>query len=331
MSTAPAPDAAPPPVWVVTPGHAGMENQAVALAEAIGLPFAIKRVRPRRPWTWAPPGLWPAPLAALGQDSDAIAPPWPALLISCGRRAVPYALHVRRASAGATMAVHIQNPQTRLDRFDLVIPPRHDHVRGANVVETLGSLHRITPGRLAEAANAFAADVAALPQPRVAVLVGGSNAAYRLTPAIVARLAGELGGLTRDGAAGLMVTPSRRTGEENIAALRRTLADAPALVWQFKGPNPYFGFLGLADAIIVTADSVNMVCEACATGKPVHVVGLDGGNRKFDEFHQSMRAAGYTRPFRGRLEHWRYTPPDDTGLAARAVLARLRDRGVATP
>ena len=29
--------------WVVTPGHAGMENQAVALAEAVGLPFVVKR------------------------------------------------------------------------------------------------------------------------------------------------------------------------------------------------------------------------------------------------------------------------------------------------
>jgi len=329
MATADSAAAAPPPVWVVTPGHAGMENQAVALAEAVGLPFAVKRVRPRPPWTWLPPGWWPAPLAALGADSDPIVPPWPRLMISCGRRAVPYALYVRRASGGATMTVHIQNPQTRLDRFDLVIPPRHDHLRGNNVVETLGSLHRVTPARLADAADTFAASVADLPHPRVAVLIGGSNACYTLTPAIVERLAGELKDLGAGDGAGLMVTPSRRTGADNVATLIRALADAPARVYRFEGENPYFGYLGLADAVIVTADSVNMVCEACATGKPVHVVPLDGGNAKFNEFHARMREAGYTRPFRGRLENWSYDPPDDTARAAEAVRTALAAREAA--
>jgi hypothetical protein len=300
-----------------------MENQAIALAEAVGLPFTTKRVHPRPPWTWLPPGLWPAPLAALGDDSDAIAPPWPDLLISCGRRSVPYALWVKRASGGRTRIVHIQNPQTRLSRFDLVAPPRHDHLRGANVVETLASLHRVTADRLAEQATRFAPELADLPRPLVAVLIGGSNACYRMTPAIVADLAAQLRRLCADAGVGLAVTPSRRTGEENIRVLRQALDGAPAVVWDFTGENPYFGYLGLADAIIVTCDSVNMVSEACATGKPVHVVQLAGGNRKFDEFHRGMREAGYTREFQGRLEHWRCRPPDDLARVAERVQQML--------
>jgi mitochondrial fission protein ELM1 len=299
-----------------------MENQALALADAVGLPYRVLRVRPKAPWTWLPPGWWPAPLRALaGTDSDIIAPPWPRLLISCGRRAVPYALLVKRLSGGVTRIVHVQNPQTALDRFDLVVPPMHDHLRGANVVETVAALHRIDETRLATEAARFASQLAHLPRPRVAVLIGGSNACYRLTPAIAERLAGQLRELARDAGAGLMVTPSRRTGEENIATLRRALADAPATVWDFQGDNPYFAYLGLADAILVTCDSVNMVSEACATGKPVHVIDLEGGNRKFNEFHRRMRDLGYTRRFAGRLESWTYQPPDDTARAA----ARVRE------
>ena len=305
--------------WVLTPGHAGMENQAIALAEAVGLPFTVKRVHPRAPWTWLPPGWWPRPLAALGEDSDAIGPPWPDLLISCGRRAVPYALLVKRQSAGKTAIVHIQNPQTSLTRFDLVAPPRHDHLHGANVVETEASLHRISPARLGQAAAALAPQLAHLPRPLVAVLIGGSNACYTLTPAIIASLAGQLRTLCQDHGVGLVVTPSRRTGADNIAALRTALDGLPALVWDFTGENPYFGYLGLADAIIVTCDSVNMVSEACATGKPVHVVHLAGGNRKFNEFHASMEAAGYTRSFQGKLEHWQYQPADDVGKVAARI------------
>ena len=306
--------------WVLTPGHAGMENQAVALAEAVGLPYTVKRVHPRRPWTWLPPGWWPWPLAALGADSDPVEAPWPDLLITCGRRAVPYALSIKRQSRGRTTIVHIQNPQTGLAPFDLVVPPRHDHLHGANVLQTEASLHRITPPRLAEAGEAFAAQLAHLPRPLVAVLIGGSNACYKLTPEVISALAGQLRALCLEQGVGLAVTPSRRTGADNIAALRQALATLPAVIWDFTGANPYLGYLALADAIIVTCDSVNMVTEACATGKPVHVVSLPGGNRKFNEFHAHMRAAGYTRPFEGKLERWQYRPADDVGRVA----ARIR-------
>ena len=305
--------------WVVTPGHAGMESQALALAEDVGLPHIIKRVQPLPPWTWLPPGWWPWPGAALDDASDPIEPPWPDLLISCGRRAVPYALMVKRKSGGATTIVHIQNPQTRLSAFDLVAPPRHDHLHGANVVETEASLHRITPARLEAAAKVFAPQLAHLPRPLVAVLIGGSNACYQLTPKIIANLALQLRSLCLNQGVGLAVTPSRRTGSDNIAALRKALDGLPAVVWDFTGNNPYFGYLGLADAIIVTCDSVNMVTEACATGKPVHVVHLDGGNRKFNEFHAAMENAGYTRPFKGKVEQWHYQPADDVGKVTARV------------
>ena len=305
-----------------------MENQAIALAEAVGLPHVVKRVHPRAPWTWLPPGLWPYPLAALGRDSDAIAPPWPDLLISCGRRAVPYALAVKRLSGGATTIVHIQNPQTRISAFDLVVPPRHDHLAGPNVVETLASIHGITPHRLAGAADAFRDSLAHLPRPLVAVLIGGSNACYRLTPERTAEIADQLRTLCLEQGVGLAVTPSRRTGEDNIRTLRQALDGRPAVVWDFQGDNPYFGFLGLADAIIVTCDSVNMVTEACATGKPVHVAHLPGGNRKFNEFHAAMVAAGFTRPFQGVLEHWDYQPVDDAQIVARRIreLLHMKDK-----
>ena len=93
------------------------------------------------------------------------------------------------------------------------------------------------------------------------------------------------------------------------------------------GENPYYAYLGLADAFMVTADSVSMISEAAATGKPVHVLELDGGNAKFARFHQLMREAGVTRPFSGRIETWSYPIPDDTVRAGatlrKLVLARL--------
>jgi len=305
-----------------------MENQAIALAEKVGLPFMVKRVYPNPPWIWLPPGWWPSPLAALSDDSDTIAPPWPDLIISCGRRAVPYAILAKTRSKGVVTTVHIQNPKTRLAAFDLIVTPRHDHLKGPNVIETKAALHRITNQRLKEAANQLQSSLSHLPRPLVAVLIGGNNGCYRLTQETILALARQLKILCRDFGIGLVVTPSRRTGDENIQILRQSLEGLPAEVWNFQGANPYFGFLGLADSIIVTCDSINMVTEACATGKPVHVVHLDGGNRKFNEFHDNMRAAGYTRTFKGQLENWSYQLADDTTNVAKRIQQLLRSKGV---
>jgi mitochondrial fission protein ELM1 len=123
----------------------------------------------------------------------------------------------------------------------------------------------------------------------------------------------------------LAITPSRRTATERLALLRRRLEGLPAFIWDGSGDNPYFAMLGVADAIIVTADSVSMVSEAAATGKPVYIVELEGGSRKFARFHQAMRDAGITRPFAGTIETWRYTPPDDTARAAEEIRRRFAE------
>ena len=118
------------------------------------------------------------------------------------------------------------------------------------------------------------------------------------------------------------MTPSRRTGAAGVALLRDRLNCPAASVWDGSGDNPYFALLALADAFLVTADLVSMISEAAATGKPVHVLDLDGGNPKFARFHAAMHAAGITRPFTGRIESWSYPPPDDTARAG-AVLRAL--------
>ena len=321
----PGPDRGPEPrCWVVTDGKPGMENQCLGLAEALDATPEVKRIRIRAPWRHLPPQFWLSPLSALDPRGDQLAPPWPDLIIATGRQTVAPVLAIKKARGGATFAVQIQNPTTGRRRFDLVAVPAHDAVTGANVVVTLGALHRVTPERLAEAARNLEPEIAALGRPRIAVLIGGSNAVYRMTPAIAADMAARLARLARDRGAALMVTPSRRTGRDAEAALRRGLAGCAAAIWDGSGENPYFGYLGLADAIVVTADSVSMISEACATGKPVHIVDLDGGSAKFRRFHEGLRRAGMTRPFTGDLEDWRYAPLDDTARVAEAVRRRMR-------
>ena len=309
--------------WVLTDGKPGMSNQCVGLAEALGVNFVVKNVRPRLPWRILAPQLWLSPLSAPGADSDSLHPPWPKLLIATGRQTVALSIAIKRASAGKTFTVQIQNPAFATSRFDLVVVPRHDEITGANIIVTEGALHRVTNERLACDAERFSPLLANLPRPLFAVLVGGSNGQYRFTREAAERLADQLQSLIRRHGVGLAITMSRRTGEKNERLLRDALSANDAYIWDGIGDNPYFGILGLCDMIVVTSDSVSMVSEACATGKPVHVFYLDGGSEKFRRFHLNFGQREITRTFTGEIKSWSYKTLDDTGHVAREIRRRM--------
>jgi mitochondrial fission protein ELM1 len=313
-----------PAIWVLHDGKAGMASQALGLAEATGFSFLEKRLAIRFPWTYLPPALWFLPLRAVSGSGARLTPPWPDLVIACGRNAAMPALAIRRANRGRTIAAQIQYPNVGSTEFDLLVVPEHDRLRGSRVVVTRGSVHRVTPARLAAERRRFPA-LAEMPRPILSVLIGGTNKAYRLTLRRLGEIGDALAATLRTEGGSALVTPSRRTGAAGVALLRDRLNGLPAFVWDGTGENPYFAFLAIADAFLVTADSVSMISEAAATGKPVHILDLDGGNRKFTRFHTAMRAAGVTRPFRGRIESWSYPLSDDTaraGAALRALVLR---------
>lgn len=316
--------------WVVTDGKAGMESQCLGLAEAMGLEPARKRVMLRAPWRQLSPHLLRIGNAwAMTAGSDPIAPPWPDVLIATGRQSVAASLAVRAANP-ATFRIQIQNPGIRPALFDMVAAPRHDGLRGDAVFTCQGALHRVTPERLARESQRFAPLFAPLPRPLVAVLVGGPGA-YALGAPQIEALTDGLRRMARSHGAGLLVTASRRTGPDNEALLRARLEGLPAFLWDGRGENPYFACLGLADVLVTTPDSINMTSEACATGKPVYVVDLPGGSRKFRTFHDGLRRDGVTRRFDGSLARWSYAPFDDTRAAAAEAWRRIEARAAPSP
>jgi mitochondrial fission protein ELM1 len=315
--------------WVVSDGTIGMEIQSLALARAVGVEPVIKRVAPRLPWRALPARAWLFPFWSLGPDSDPLEPPWPDLVVGTGRVAAALSSAIRRASGGRTFTVQMQDPHLPPDRFDLIVVPEHDGYAAPNAVTTLGSMHGVTAERLDELRTTWAPRFAHLRRPLVMAIIGGSNRRYHLDVGAAASLGRQLAPLAED--YGLAVVSSRRTGKDQEAAIQRALAATDAYVWDGISENPYLGLLSLADAIIVTPDSTNMATEALATGKPVHIVQLPGKPGKFGVFHANLERRGFTRPFQGSIESWRYMPPDDTERVAQIIRQRLAERLPARP
>src|SRR5271167_895643 len=184
----PAASGAEPKAWVLHDGKAGMRSQALGLAEATGCSFVEKPLRVLPPWSILPPQLWLLPRYAVSGGTSLIAPPWPDLVIACGRNAAVPALTIRRASGGRTLLAQIQDPRVRRSEFDLIVAPEHDRLRGPRVIVTRGAVHRVTAARLEAERRRFPL-LAALPRPIVVTLIGGANKAYRLTLQRLAEIA----------------------------------------------------------------------------------------------------------------------------------------------
>jgi len=134
--------------------------------------------------------------------------------------------------------------------------------------------------------------------------------------------------------ASFMVTPSRRTHLRLLRAAEQATRDRPRLIWDGAGENPYPRFLALADSLVVTADSVNMTGEACATGRPVYVFAPSDGSSKFRRFHEALREYGATRSLPERfaaLESWTYRPLDSAKVIAAEVERRWTRRRTMLP
>ncbi len=311
----------PATAWALSDGKAGDELQCVAVIEALGLTPELRRVNPRAPFAWLMPWGGIDPREGPSRPGSPLAPPFPDLVVASGRRAIPYLRAVRRLSAGRTFTVVLKDPRTGAGTADLIWVPAHDRLRGANVVVTTTSPHRMTAERLAAARAMPDPRLAALPAPRAAILAGGDSRHHRFQPGDIARFAAALDRLAASGVS-LMGTLSRRTPPPLAAALQDVFARHGGFLWDGTGDNPYAGLLALADAVVVTADSVNMVGEAAATGRPILVFEPSGGHRKITAFLDALRREGLVHAFTGSLEGEPYEPLNSTRVIADAILAR---------
>jgi mitochondrial fission protein ELM1 len=310
--------------WVITTGMAGMDVQAQGVAEALGLAYEMKRVSPRGIWKtfaqWGPV----APSERFAEPGSQFCPPWPEVAISLGRGAVPYMRALRRKAGQDTFTVVMQDPKAGRSIADMIWVPEHDRLRGPNVFTTLTAPHGFTPARLAELRRAVPRAIAALAHPRVAVVLGGKNAVYKFRDEDDARFGSALTSLGRLGAS-FLITPSRRTHRRLREVADGATRDFPRIFWDGCGANPYGDFLANADLLVVTADSVNMTGEACATGRPVLVFSPSGGSAKFRRFHAALEARGATRPLPQQLDvipSWSYEPLNSVADIAREVERR---------
>ena len=244
----------------------------LALAEALGWPFATRRMayRPTELLTNRLLGV-----TLLGVDrgrSDALAPPWPELVITAGRRNEPVARWIQREAGGPERCrlVHVGRPWAPIEAFDLIVTtPQYALPRHPRILHTEAPMHRVSAAALAEAADRWRPRLADLPGPRIAVMLGGHVGPWTFDARKGRELGRQVDAMARELGGSLLVSTSARTPPDVVDAVAAELTAPHRLYrWRRDDPdNPYLGFLALADRIVVTSDSMSMLVEATATGQ----------------------------------------------------------------
>lgn len=312
-------------IWVLAdpaPGHAG---QALGVAEALGEPFAVKTLAYTKAAALPNVLRGASRMGLTAECKRQLAAPWPDLVIGAGRRTAPIARWIKRQAPKARLVQILHPGLAGLAEFDLVAVPRHDCAHPTpNMLVTTGVAHRVTPAKLAEAAAQWAPGLRHLKRPFLAVLVGGTTRRRAFDAKMAADLAARLAAMKLRLGGSLLVTLSRRTPPEVKAALE-ALLPKPRLIHDPRegGDNPYFGFLALADAVVVTGDSVSMLCEAAASPAPVYLFAPENWvTPKHARLHDELIAEGYVQRFDGRTVAGRHPPLN----AALAIAQAIRDR-----
>ena len=254
-------------VWVLLSSRFGANHQALALAEALGLPFEAKALKHNRLRRFGH-RLGATRLTIDRLSRRELLPPWPDLVIAVSRANVPVARWIRARSMGKTKTLFLGNPRVDPGHFDLIVTtPDHLRPRGENVL-----VLPLPPALRKERSAEEPAWCADLPAPRLLLLIGGPVKYWDLTKSGVAAAVSKLADKANERSGSVIVSGSPRTPDALLETAKRVLSEARhgRLAPARKGGLD--ALLGFATEIFVTGDSMAMVTEAILTGKPVGIL-----------------------------------------------------------
>ncbi len=262
-------------LWVLLGARHGDNQQLLAIADALGVPYRTVRLRFNGLAGLPPVLLGASRFAWWTDDEAALAPPWPHAVLAAGRKSVSAARWIRRQSGGRTRLIHVNRPWAPLAWFDLVVTtPQYAVPQRPNVlINRMPFLLPPADDDLPLPAS-LVPETGAMPRPWTLAMVGGDSRPFVLDDDTAVRFAQAAGAEVQAHGGSAWVLGSPRTPASAMATIERTL-DVPCRIVRWgQGDNPYAALRRTADRFVVTTDSVSMLTEALLSGRPVRPVEL---------------------------------------------------------
>ncbi len=243
-------------IWLLWHRRIGDLNQMQDLARALGQPFVVKKLQFHKPHY--------APLARLASGSDRLEGPWPDVVLCAEALTSVIARRLKKNSGGKIKIISLARPSGDVRKFDLVLTTAQYRLpKLPHGVELLLPVTTAVSKASTNKSNI------------ITVLIGASSPPEVLNEVVAQKMAGDIKSYAAKSNAILNVVTSPRTDAAVSSVFSKALA-APhqVFIWSKDRENPYQQCLAQAREVIVTSDSVSMLADGLAVGKPVQVYKL---------------------------------------------------------
>jgi uncharacterized protein len=298
----------PPRTWLLLGDKRGDNAQVEAIAQALGWPCERKVLEMHERWRVAKPKVEASLHHIDLERSDPLAPPWPDLVLTIGRRPSMAALWIAGHAGGRTRLVLVGKPSGMMPCFDLVITSAEYQMPPvANLLPITLPLMRVDTAAIQAAAEAWAPRLGTLPRPLIGFLIGGPTGPFVYDDGVVRGLLERAAEVSAAGGTPYLTT-SRRTPPAVVAGLAEGLPEGARLFrWRPEAAdNPYHGLLGQADGFVVTGDSISMLVEIVRLRKPLAIFDLPtSGLDALDQLRRSLASLVFAPAANAPATSWR--------------------------
>tara|TARA_Y100000590_G_C15647424_1_gene987410 strand:- start:218 stop:1177 length:960 start_codon:yes stop_codon:yes gene_type:complete len=307
-------------IWTLTDGSQGMISQVLGLAQELGKDIYQINTDIRFPWSFLQPGIIPFFKWSFKNSIDDMNKP--NVVISCGRKSVYLSIYLKKIYKDI-INIHIQNPKTSFKYFDYIVAPNHDGIKGINIINSLGALHKFSTEIIDRTDPKFNISTEKL----VTCIIGGQNQHYYFNSKEVIDLCLKIKNLKKNNPLiNILVLTSRRTNESSKKILLKELSSI-ATVWIGEGKNPYLFALKYSSNFIVTSDSTSMISESTISGRPIYIYKLPFKriSKRMEKFHNEFNNLKITRDFSNNiiLSDWVYKPINESKRIAGIIKERI--------
>jgi len=284
-------------IWLLLDDRAGNCSQVLGIGKALGLKYTSKKFDYNK-LSKLPNFFLQKTIKHVNiKDRKQFKPPWPKLIIGCGRKSAPIGRWIKKESNNYSKYIQIMWPAYPYKDLDLIFAPSHDNINNKkNVINIQISPNIIDKKILSEAKVKWKNKFNQLSLPRVALVIGGDTKLHKLNSNHIKELFLQTKEIMNNKGS-LLITTSRRTSKEAYETIKNEIKKLKiqSVFWdpKYKKPNPYYGYLSYADIAIVTGDSVSICSEVCATGKPLLIYAPnDITMKKHKLFHNLLMKKG---------------------------------------
>ena len=309
---------------LLTQGMHGMISQVEGLAKALGLSYKHQRIELKSFWNMIPPKISPISENLVKNKFVCDCK----VIISCGRKSVIPSIALKKRLGNQIFNIHIQDPKTSFKHFDLIVSPKHDNLKGENIINTTGAIHYLTKKEILDNSKYLEIDKDKRRE-LVAFIIGGPNKYYKYSEKQINKLFNKVKTLFTSDKFKIIVIPSYRTPENILKMAFNTFNDDHHVVKTID-KKAYLSALAISNYIVVTCDSTSMISEAAITGKPVYIAMMRSfkPTGRFKKFYSQLRELGITRELEDTVESWSYNKLNEVTRIAPIVKAKMKKNGI---